>query len=143
MKISIIALLAIPCFFAFESVAWAAKIAVKTKSIIQLESEQKVPFEIKCQTKDNTEISIKGTSPSEHVIFTAKQLNRCEISKEKGRAEVRIRLIEGKITDELKKLRVITEKTILKIDQDSKLILFSKTPSTKKNPKKRRLSAKR
>jgi len=143
MKKSAFASVTLLSLFVFQGVSWAAKIPVKIKSIIEFESEEKVPFELKCQTRDNTEISLKGTSPSEHVIFTAKQLDRCVITKDKAKATVKIRLLEGRITDELKRLRVITDKTVLKLGDDSTLILISKAGSTQKNSKKRSVSAKR
>jgi len=143
MKTQWAATLTFLCFFIFGGSIWAAKIPVKIKSLFQFESEQKVTFELKCLTRDNTEIYLQGSSPSEHVIFTAKRLDRCEIKKEGGKPSIRLRLVEGKITDELKKLSVITEKTILKTADESALILISPVSPDKKAPKKKRLSAKR
>jgi hypothetical protein len=120
-----------------------AKIPVKVKSVFHFDSEAPASIHLLCLTRDNTEIHLETVSPSEHIIYTAKPLSTCELQKEIGDS-VKIKMLEGRLTDELKTLRVAAPSQTAKSSTTVHQIKMKASKSkSKKSQKKLSISAKR
>ena len=129
--------------FASSSPAAGAKIPVKIKSVFSFESTEPVSLNLDCLTRDNTEISVQFESPSKQVIFTAKPLMSCSIRKEAGSGEVSLKMLEGRITDELKSERLRAAQQKLSAQTTHYKIKMTSPAPPKRKPAKNKLTAKR